>query len=89
MSAAPSQILEWTSEYSVHVPEIDRDHQFQFGLVNRLHEAMLAGRGAETLGTLLAELTKFTMSHFANEEKIMTRRWRHASSVARPRSRSN
>jgi hemerythrin-like metal-binding protein len=72
MSAAPSQILEWTSEYSVHVPEIDRDHQFQFGLVNRLHEAMLAGRGAETLGTLLAELTKFTMSHFANEEKIMT-----------------
>jgi len=71
MPTAAVTILEWTPECAVHVPEIDRDHQFQFGLVNRLHEAMLAGQGTEILGTLLAELTKFTMNHFANEEKIM------------------
>jgi len=71
MPTAAVSMLEWTPEFTVHVPEIDRDHQFQFGLVNRLHEAMLAGQGAKILGTLLAELTKFTMNHFANEEKIM------------------
>ena len=41
------------------------------GLVNSLHDAMLAGRGAQILETLLAELTKFTLIHFANEEKLM------------------
>jgi hemerythrin-like metal-binding protein len=71
MPTAAVTMLEWTPEFAVHVPEIDRDHQFQFGLVNRLHEAMLAGQGAEILGTLLAELTKFTRDHFAREEKIM------------------
>ena len=71
MPTAAVTILEWTPECAVHVPEIDRDHQFQFGLANRLHEAMLAGQGAEILGPLLAELTKFTRDHFAREEKIM------------------
>jgi hemerythrin-like metal-binding protein len=71
MGAISVKILEWTPEYSVHVDEIDREHQYQFGLVNRLHDAMLAGRGTEILGTLLAELTKYTMYHFANEEKLM------------------
>jgi hemerythrin-like metal-binding protein len=67
----PANILKWTPEYSVHFAEIDREHQSLFGLVNRLHEAMLAGRGREILGSLLAELTKYTMNHFANEEKLM------------------
>ena len=71
MSTAPSNIMEWTPEYSVHDAEIDREHQFLFGIVNRLHVAMLAGQGAETLGTLLAELAKYTIYHFANEEKTM------------------
>ena len=46
MPTAAVTLLEWTPEFAVHVPEIDRDHQFQFGLANRLHEAMLAGQGA-------------------------------------------
>jgi hemerythrin-like metal-binding protein len=71
MSVEPVEIMEWTPEYSVHVEEIDREHQFEFGLVSCLHKAMLAGQGAEILGTLLAELAEFTMNHFANEEKIM------------------
>jgi len=71
MPTAAVQMLEWTPEFALHVPEIDRDHQFEFGLVNRLHEAMLAGQGTDILGTILAELTNFTRKHFADEEKIM------------------
>jgi hemerythrin-like metal-binding protein len=65
------KILQWTPEYTVHVAEIDSEHQILFGLINRLHEAMLAGRGTESLGALLADLTNYTISHFANEEKLM------------------
>ena len=51
----------------MHVEEIDREHQTWFGAVNRIHEAMLAGKGKDTLGTLLAEMTQYTFDHFAHE----------------------
>jgi len=63
--------MEWTQEYTAHDAGIDREHQVLFGLVDRLHQAMLKGQGTEVLGMLLAELTKFVGNHFANEEKIM------------------
>jgi hemerythrin-like metal-binding protein len=71
MSTVPVKFLELTPEYTMHNAEIDEEHQFMSGLVNSLHDAMLAGRGAQILETLLAELTKFTLIHFANEEKLM------------------
>jgi hemerythrin-like metal-binding protein len=63
--------LEWTPEYTVHDAEIDQEHQLEYGLVNSLHEAMLAGRGAGILRPLLADFTQHAVSHFANEEKLM------------------
>jgi hemerythrin-like metal-binding protein len=71
MPELPAEFLEWTAEYTVHNAEIDEDHQHEFGLVNRLHEAILAGEGREVLGVLLSGLTKYISIHFANEEKLM------------------
>ena len=71
MSVVPKKILEWSPEYSVHVAEIDREHQIWFDLVNRLHEAMLAGKGVELLRTLSREMLKHTFDHFAHEEELM------------------
>jgi hemerythrin-like metal-binding protein len=71
MPTASVKFLEWTPEYTVHDAEIDQEHKFEFGLVNSLHEAMLAGRGAGILRTLLADFTLYAVSHFANEEKLM------------------
>jgi hemerythrin len=65
------KILEWTPEYAVQVAEIDREHQVWFDVVNRLHAAMLAGKGVEILGVLLAETTRYTSDHFAHEEQLM------------------
>ena len=71
MPAVLAKILEWAPEYSVHVVEIDREHQTLFSVINRLHEAMLAGEGTEVLATILAEMTQYTLYHFANEERLM------------------
>ena len=71
MPAVPVKILEWNPEYSVQVDEIDREHRVWFDIVNRLHEAMLAGKGAEFLDTLLAEAAEYTLTHFAHEEELM------------------
>ena len=71
MSTAPANILEWTPEYSVNVAEIDREHRIWFSVVNRLHAAMLSGKGTKILGPLLAEVTDYTRCHFAHEENLM------------------
>jgi hemerythrin len=71
MSVVPAKILEWSPDYSVPVPEIDREHQNWFDIVNRLHEAMLAGRGAGHLRAIFAESTQFALDHLAHEEQLM------------------
>jgi hemerythrin-like metal-binding protein len=71
MLTTPVKILEWTPEYAVHVGEIDREHQSLFAAINHLHEAMLAGHGADILGTLLADLDRYVQTHFAHEEQLM------------------
>jgi hemerythrin-like metal-binding protein len=71
MSTTPVKILEWTPQYSVQVETIDREHQIWFDLVNGLHQAMLVGKGSEILATLLAQMTQYTVYHFAHEEELM------------------
>jgi len=72
MSTVAANLLEWTPEHSVHVPEIDREHQAFFGLLNRLHRAMLDGKGKEILKPLLAEVIEYASCHFAHEKELMT-----------------
>jgi hemerythrin-like metal-binding protein len=71
MPAVPAKIVEWTPEYAVDAAEIDREHQGWFEAVNRLHRAMLEGKGAEVLGVLLTAATQYTSVHFAHEERLM------------------
>ena len=71
MSTVSVKFMEWTPEYTAHNAEIDREHQFEFGLVNSFHEAMLAGHGKQILKTLLADCSQYAISHFAHEEKLM------------------
>jgi hemerythrin-like metal-binding protein len=71
MPIAAADIWEWKPEYTVYDAEIDRERQRLFGLVNHLHEEMMAGRGAKTLGGILAEVTKFSSISFAKQEALM------------------
>jgi hemerythrin-like metal-binding protein len=73
MSVIPVKILEWSPEFAVHVPKIDREHETWFGIVNRLHEAMLSGAGAMLLETGFAQTMQFAFDHFAHEEDLMAR----------------
>jgi hemerythrin len=61
--------MEWNEKYSVHIEEIDGQHKRLFSIINKLHDAMKAGKGKEIIGTLLDELVDYTYYHFATEEK--------------------
>jgi hemerythrin len=66
-------IYRWTTDYAVGVGEIDEDHQAEFALAERMHLAMLEGKGKAILEDLLARLVEHTHSHFAHEEQLMER----------------
>jgi len=71
MNATHGKILEWTPEYALRLAGIDREHQAWFDIVNRLHGAMLAGRGKEFLLATFAQYSRHALHHFAHEEKLM------------------
>jgi hemerythrin len=65
------KLLAWANKYSVQIAECDAEHQIWFDMVNRLHQAMLVGKGRELLLTLADDLMQHTLEHFAHEESLM------------------
>jgi hemerythrin-like metal-binding protein len=65
--------FQWTTGYAVGVRQIDEEHQRLFALAERMHRAMLEGKGRQILADLLARLVEYTSYHFAHEEQLMER----------------
>ena len=65
-------IIKWEQNLSVGVDKFDTHHKKLVDLINKLHDAMSTGKGAETIGSVLDDLIKYTQYHFAEEEKLMT-----------------
>lgn len=61
----------WEAQYSVNVWEMDEQHKKLIKMLDDLFEAMLTGKGRETLGKVLAGLISYTKIHFAAEEELM------------------
>jgi hemerythrin-like metal-binding protein len=64
-------LFTWTQKMSVGMAKIDKEHQGLFDIMNQLHEGMLAGRGNDTLRSVLASLAQYTKVHFADEEALL------------------
>ena len=84
--------IEWKSEFSVGVLEIDEQHRKLLAIINHLHESMKAGNDSGELSRVVDELLNYTRFHFAFEEQLMERvgypdapehRRRHQAMVAR------
>lgn len=64
-------LMDWNKELSVNVKEIDAQHKKLVDLINQLYDAMKEGKGAVASGKILSDLVKYTVEHFASEEKLM------------------
>jgi hemerythrin-like metal-binding protein len=64
-------LLEWNDTFSVGFEEIDNDHKQLIGIVNRLDDAITAGKEFAVVGDLLDELVSYTLWHFRHEERLM------------------
>jgi hemerythrin len=65
--------MNWKETYSVNVKEFDEQHKKLVAMINELHAAMKMGKGKEAMAVILQEMVDYAASHFATEEKYMTR----------------
>jgi hemerythrin len=64
-------VFAWDRSLIVGVPLIDQQHQELFGRLDRLVEAIRAGRSAQEVGGILDFLAGYVKEHFSAEEKVM------------------
>jgi len=73
--------IEWNDDYRITFAELDEQHRQLFDLINKMYEAMMAGRSERTMTTVvhematmadvLEELMDYTSYHFLTEENYM------------------
>lgn len=64
-------LISWQDNLSVGVEKFDKQHKELINITNELHDAMLSGKTKEIIGEVLHRLTNYTVTHFADEEKMM------------------
>jgi hemerythrin len=67
---AAMALITWSTNMSVGIERIDREHKVLIDLINQLHGEMLAGKSKEALGTVLDKLVTYTKTHFITEETL-------------------
>ena len=61
----------WDQKYSVHIAEIDRQHEKFTAMLDMLFEAIEAERSQGVLDGILKELVAYASYHFDTEEQLM------------------
>ena len=62
-------LIEWDESLKLGIAVVDRQHERLVGIINRLHQATIEGRGTDVIGEILDELIIYTATHFSMEEK--------------------
>ncbi|MBI5108171.1 MAG: hemerythrin family protein [Rhodocyclales bacterium] len=70
MSSAQTQVA-WSDEYALDLPEIDDQHKYLFGLIDKIWRAVVSKADRDTTLGVVAELERYTVTHFAAEEAFM------------------
>ncbi|MCB1192284.1 MAG: bacteriohemerythrin [Leptospiraceae bacterium] len=68
-----TSIIHWDDTFSVHITEIDEQHQALIKILNDLFIAIHRDYAQEELNPILDSLIKYTIVHFETEEQLMSR----------------
>ena len=66
-------LLEWSDEFSVGVPVIDKQHMILIRAINLLAMAVQHNSSKELLGDIFTTLADYTDTHFTYEEELFER----------------
>ncbi len=66
-----NESIRWDPSCSVHVAELDQQHQQLFSAVAELEHALRTGYADAVINKLLEKVIEHTIHHFAAEERLM------------------
>jgi hemerythrin-like metal-binding protein len=66
-------LIEWNDSLKLGIAVVDRQHERLVGIINRLQEATIEGRGTDVIGEIMDELIIYTATHFSMEEKYFAK----------------
>jgi hemerythrin len=66
-------LIVWNESLQLGHDAIDKQHKKLVGIVNDVHDSMLAGKSKTVLGGALSDLIAYTQSHFRYEEQLFRR----------------
>ncbi|CAA7625781.1 Methyl-accepting chemotaxis protein [Magnetospirillum sp. LM-5] len=67
------ELMTWKDEYETGIPAIDSEHRAYLKQINKLFADMMTGDGGKGIVRVLPTLLGDMKTHFANEERAMTR----------------
>jgi len=65
------RFITWNESFSVHIEEIDAQHQWLTDIINTLYDDLSEKKGKRLLEIVLESLIQYTRMHFDTEEKLM------------------
>jgi len=67
--------ITWTHELSVHIEEIDQQHQNLINIINKMDDLVKIGSNAKRseIRKIFAELVDYTSYHFKAEEELFSK----------------
>ena len=68
-----SELIAWDNSIKIGVEAVDKQHLRLVELVNNLYGAMINRAGNTVLKSILTELVDYTVTHFADEEAMMSK----------------
>ncbi|MGO8792142.1 MAG: bacteriohemerythrin [Terriglobia bacterium] len=71
METPHEDFFPWSEKYQVGIDFADVQHRQLVDIVNRLHQALVDGKGRVAIGKNLDELIRYTRAHFDVEEKVL------------------
>ena len=64
-------LIEWTDEFVLGVPEVDREHRELIDMINALHDGMGSEPPHPRILARIREIHTLVAEHFAHEEAYM------------------
>jgi hemerythrin len=64
-------IFRWRDQYRMDIEKLDEQHMELLRMTEALHQAIVSGGDASSLGSALNALIRHTGSHFSDEEELM------------------
>lgn len=82
----PARVIEWSEHFETGVASVDAQHRRLIELANELGDAIVE-KNESRCDHFCAELGRYALEHFANEEECMTRAGVTPSAVAHHHAR--